>query len=106
MLKNFLTAAYLLTLTATPVHALPYWATAIAKSHCEYMSMGIEWDKALEQSLHDNSVWDAEFTRDTDLSAAILTRAAFQLCPAVYRQSFDEYQRRESYPASRKHQTL
>lgn len=101
MIKKILFTSYLLAITATPVHALPYWAKAIARSHCEYMALGIDWDKALEQSLYDNSVWDAEFTRDTELSAAILTRAAVQLCPNIYHQSFEQYERQKSAPAFR-----
>ena len=100
MLKKFLTAAYLLALTATPVHALPFWATAIARSQCEYIAMGVDWETATDQALRDNEIWADEFLRNQQLSAKAIVTAAYEICPVIFRQAFDEYERKQQQPVA------
>ena len=101
MLKKFLTTIYLLALTTTPVQALPIWAELIARSQCEYMAMGVDWETAIAQALRDNFYWFDE-VRASPIAATTLVYAAREACPAVYQKSFDEHQRQqETQPVSR-----
>jgi hypothetical protein len=97
MLKKFLTTAYLLALTAMPVQALPIWAMLIARSQCEYLAMGVDWESAFDQSLRDNEVWADYFLNNKTASKAIVS-AAYQTCPNLYQEAFLEYERQKSQP--------
>ena len=99
MLKKFLLTTYLLTLTTTPVQALPIWAMAIARSQCEYLAMGIDWETAVDQSLRDNAVWSDEFLNNKTASKAIVY-AAHELCPNLYQSAFQEYERQKVFPTT------
>jgi hypothetical protein len=101
MLKKILFTGYLLATTALPVQALPIWAELIARSQCEYMAMGVDWETAIEQSLRDNAHWADEFMHNRPLAAKAIVHAAYQICPAVYGQAYQDYERQqETKPAN------
>lgn len=97
MLKKFLLTTYLLTLTAMPVQALPIWAMAIARSQCEYLAIGADWESAVDQSLRDNRHWASEFTNNK-MAAKAIVYAAHELCPNLYQSAFQEYERQKAQP--------
>lgn len=101
MLKKILTTAYLLTLTATPTQAFPVWAEAIARSQCEYMAMGIDWETSVEQSLRDNDHWIDEVLRNKQLASKVIVRVAYEMCPSVYQKVFLEYENKQTQPVYR-----
>jgi len=98
MLKKILTTIYLLTLTTTPVQSAPYWsapywAVEIASSQCRYLAMGLDWETAIDQSLRDNRFWIEEMTIHSETSARAIVFAAHQICPNLYRRSFQEHKK-------------
>ena len=95
MLKKFLTTIYLLALSSTPTHAYPVWATAIARSQCEYMAMGIGWKTSVDQSLRDNAHWMDEVLNNRQLAAKVIVRAAYDMCPNIYQAVFQEYENQQ-----------
>lgn len=99
MLKKILTTAYLLTLTTTPTQALPIWAEAIARDHCEYLDLGAEWDDSIEQALRDNRHWIEEMNANPMASKATFA-AIVNRCGELDLQMFREYKaRQETQPA-------
>lgn len=98
MLKKFLTTAYLLTLTATPVNATPLWAKAIAVRHCEYLAAGYGWEQSMQQSLLD--YW--RFVPDPDTNSATnaqtITEAVYEVCPNLNTAAYQEHEQRFTKP--------
>ena len=89
MLKNFLISTYLLAITATPVHAAPIWAEAIAVRHCQYLVAGADWETAIEQSLRD--YWHlAQFVPEETLSKTIV-ESVEDACPGLNSAAYDAY---------------
>ena len=85
-MKLFTTiAAAAVTFAAAPVHALPTWANAYARSHCEYLSMGATWEQAVSQAIQDNMHWRAEMDRAkaNGLLGKTLNAAAVSTCRAL-----------------------
>lgn len=98
MLKKFLTAACLLTITATPVQAFPIWAEAIARDHCEYLELGAEWDVAIEQALIDNRHWMPEM-QASPIASKLAYGAIRERCGQRNIEAFRQYKSEEAQPA-------
>ena len=76
---------------------MPVWARLIARSQCEYLAIGVDWETAVAQSLHDNSHWADEFTT-SPIAAKAIVHAAHQICPGIYQRAFQEYERQKARP--------
>jgi hypothetical protein len=97
MLKKFLLTTYLLALTSTPTQAYPIWATAIAKSQCEYFAMGFDLETAIEYSLRDNLHWSEEFL-NSKVAARVIVYAVHEMCPNLQQKAI-EGDRQNAQPA-------
>ena len=94
MLKKLLLTTCLLTLTPLPTQAYPIWAKAVARSQCEYLAMGAEWEESIEQALWDNAHWSDEMVRNKKLAGRAIAHAAYETCPKLYMEAFEQHERK------------
>jgi hypothetical protein len=71
-----------------PVHAMPIWATSIARSHCEYLAMGAGWNEAIRQAMRDNSHWLSDLNSAGDLGSKAIAHSINNICPALNTKAF------------------
>ena len=93
-MKLFTTiAAAAVTFAAVPAQALPIWATVLARSHCEYLVMGANWDDALSQAYLDNSHWHSEIhrARRNNVAEKAIMVGIHRLCPALEEKAWRQF---------------
>jgi hypothetical protein len=92
MLKPSLIAIAFVGALSTPALALPFWAEKIARSHCEYLSIGLDWRTALSQSFKDNEHWRNEMPTDSSILSRIVMSAIDQECRYLEQKAFVKFQ--------------
>ncbi len=75
-----LSALLATALSATPAHALPIWAEAVAQSYCEYLVLGAESKQAISQAYKDNLLWKQEILEAGDLGSKAIVGAIRLRC--------------------------
>lgn len=89
-MKQALAAIFLFSTVsfARPTRAIPLWAELVAESHCEYLAMGIDWDRALRQAFLDRMHWRAEMTAAGDIAGKIVAVAITRRCNTLNYSAF------------------
>lgn len=103
-MKRTLAAILLLSTVsfARPAQAIPVWAELVASSHCEYLAMGIDWDRAMRQAFLDHMQWRAEMTVAGDLTGKIVAVAIIRRCNALNQRAFANRPQSRIAPSSTK----
>lgn len=89
-MKRTLAAIFLFSTVflARPARAIPAWAELVAESHCEYLAIGIDWDRAIRQAFLDRMHWRAEMAAAGDLAGKIVAVAIIRRCNSLNYSAF------------------
>jgi hypothetical protein len=69
----------------------PVWADMIARSHCEYLAMGINWKKSIEMALSDNSTWMSELTAAGNHASTIILYSITSRCNNLNTEAYNTH---------------
>lgn len=89
-MKRTLAAILLLSTVsfARPTRAIPVWAELVAESHCQYLAMGIDWNRAMRQAFLDRMHWRPEMVAAGDLAGKIVAVAIIRRCNVLNYDAF------------------
>lgn len=89
-MKRTLAALLLFSTTflARPAQAIPLWAELVAESHCQYLAMGIDWDRAIRQAFLDRMHWREEIAAAGNLTGKIVAAAITRRCNTLNYSAF------------------
>jgi hypothetical protein len=80
------------TLFSARALAGPVWADSVARSHCEYLAMGIGWKESMDMAFSDNSHWASEISSAGKNSSRIILFSIFNRCLEMNNEAFKVYQ--------------